>query len=94
MQLGFTNISNFNNLADYVPILTAAILVDMLVSTISCVVFNTVQLKKWYKTFNLGADAIKCINSINRLLTYYFSTFSYIFSYLGVASNPTVSITL
>jgi hypothetical protein len=49
------NISNSNNLIDYVPIFAAALLVDMLVSTISCTVFNTTQLKRWYKTFNLGA---------------------------------------
>lgn len=55
MQLRLTNISNSNNLADYVPIFAAAILVDMLVSTISCVYFKTENLKIWYKKFNLGA---------------------------------------
>lgn len=51
----FTNISNAGNLKDYIPILTAAIVIDMLVSTISCVYLNTQNLKKWYKTYNLGA---------------------------------------
>ena len=55
MQLGFTDISNSANLADYVPILAAALMVDMLVSTISCTMLNTKQLARWYKTFNLGA---------------------------------------
>lgn len=50
----FTDISKSNNLLDYVPILAAAIFVDMLVSTISCVYFKTENLKKWYKTYNLG----------------------------------------
>lgn len=49
------NISNANKLTDYVPIFAAALIVDMLVSTISCTVFNTTQLKRWYKTYNLGA---------------------------------------
>lgn len=51
----FTNISKSNNLTDYISIFAAAILVDMLVSTISCVYLNTQNLKKWYKTYNLGA---------------------------------------
>jgi hypothetical protein len=51
----FTDISKSANLADYVPILAAAILVDMLVSTISCVFLNTIVLRKWYKTYTLGA---------------------------------------
>lgn len=51
----FTDISKSANLADYVPILAAAIFVDMLVSTISCVYFNTKNLKIWYKIYNLGA---------------------------------------
>ena len=51
----FTNISNAGNLEDYIPILTAAIVIDMLVSTISCVYLNTQNLKRWYKTYNLGA---------------------------------------
>jgi len=51
----FTNISKSGNLADYVPILAAAIFIDMLVSTISCVYFKTKNLKRWYKTYTLGA---------------------------------------
>jgi hypothetical protein len=51
----FTDISNPDKLSDYIPIFAAALIVDMLVSTISCTVFNTVQLKRWYKTFTLGA---------------------------------------
>ena len=51
----FADISKSGNLADYVPIFAAAILVDMLVSTISCVYFKTENLKIWYKKFNLGA---------------------------------------
>ena len=50
-----TDISNPNNLTNYIPLFAAAILVDMLVSTISCVYLNTKNLKKWYKTYNLGA---------------------------------------
>lgn len=51
----FTNISNAGNLADYIPIFAAAIFVDMLVSIISSVYFTTENLKRWYKTYNLGA---------------------------------------
>ena len=51
----FTNISKSGNLADYVPILAAAIFIDMLVSTISCTYFKMKNLKKWYRTYNLGA---------------------------------------
>jgi hypothetical protein len=55
MQFGFSDISKASNLADYVPILAAAIFIDMLVSTISCVFLNTRVLRKWYKTYTLGA---------------------------------------
>lgn len=51
----FADISKSGNLADYVPIFAAAIFIDMLVSTISCVYLNTQNLKRWYKTYNLGA---------------------------------------
>lgn len=53
--MNFSDISKSGNLADYVPIFAAAILIDMLVSTISCVYLNTQNLKRWYKTYNLGA---------------------------------------
>jgi len=51
----FTDISNPDKLSDYIPIFAAALIVDMLVSTFSCVVLKADQLKRWYKTFTLGA---------------------------------------
>jgi hypothetical protein len=56
MQLGLTDISNAGKLSDYVPILTAAVIVDLLVMLIALVYFSKgTQLARWYKTFNLGA---------------------------------------
>ena len=52
----FADISNFNNVNDYLPILNGAITSDL---TIIFLVFHgffqSVFLHKWYKTFNLSA---------------------------------------
>jgi hypothetical protein len=55
MQLVFSDISKSSNLVDYVPILVAAIIVDLVVMFITKNYASSIYLKKWYKTYNLGA---------------------------------------
>jgi hypothetical protein len=50
------DIGNFNNVSDYLPILSAVIITDMIWIVLSN--FNIIKsksLKRWYKTFNLSA---------------------------------------
>jgi hypothetical protein len=52
----FKNISNFYNVNDYLYILNAAIIVDLIGIYLSNISFLTsVYLKKWYKLFKLSA---------------------------------------
>jgi hypothetical protein len=52
----FGDISNFNNISDYLPILNAAINVDLIVILfLYHRVINSDVLKEWYKTFRLAA---------------------------------------
>ena len=52
----FKNISNFYNVNDYLYILNAAIIVDLIVIYWSNInIIKSVSLKKWYKLFGLSA---------------------------------------
>jgi uncharacterized protein YacL len=51
----FTNISKASNLADYVPIITSSVIVDLIVIFITMKYASSIYLKKWYRTYNLGA---------------------------------------
>ena len=50
------NISNFYNVQDYFPIITATLIIDMIVIILSLTnVIKSKVLKKWYRSFDLGA---------------------------------------
>ena len=52
----FADISDFNNVNDYLPILNGAITADLtIIFLVFHGVFQSVFLKKWYKIFNLSA---------------------------------------
>ena len=52
----FKNISNFNNINDYLPILNGSLNADLIIIFLLYNgVFKSVYLKKWYKKFNLSA---------------------------------------
>jgi hypothetical protein len=52
----FADISNFNNVNDYLPILNGAITADLtIIFLVFHGVFQSVFLKKWYKIFSLSA---------------------------------------
>ena len=55
MQTGFTDISKSANFSDLLTILTASIIIDLVVMFITKNYASSVYLKKWYKTYNLGA---------------------------------------
>jgi hypothetical protein len=52
----FKDISNFNNIEDYLPILTAILIVDMIFIFLSNInIIQSIYLKIWYKKFLLSA---------------------------------------
>jgi len=52
----FKNISNFNNVNDYLPILNAIIIVDLFVILLSNInIIKSEVLQEWYKKYNLSA---------------------------------------
>ena len=56
LNLKLKNISHFENTSDYLPIITAALIVDMIV--LFCIVFEYIEipsLTEWYKKFGVFA---------------------------------------
>jgi uncharacterized protein YacL len=52
----FLNISNFNNLSNYLPILNGSICSDLIIIFLLYNgVYNSLYLKKWYKKYQLSA---------------------------------------
>ena len=52
----FKDISNFNNINDYLPILNGCLNADIIIIILVFNnVFNSIYLKKWYNTFKLSA---------------------------------------
>jgi len=53
----FKDISNFNNINDYLPILNGCLNADLIIIFLLFHnVFHSIYLKKWYKKFNLSAS--------------------------------------
>ena len=53
----FNDISNFNNINDYLPILNGCLNADIIIIfLVFNNVFNSIYLKKWYNTFKLSAS--------------------------------------
>jgi uncharacterized protein YacL len=87
----FKDISSFNNINDYLPILTACINVDLIV--IFCVYHGLIKskyLKSWYRKFNLSAviaDVLILVIGIiiaRYIYKYLFKTFN-IWLFTGLA---------
>ena len=85
------NIANFNNTNDYLPLLNAVLITDLLVILLSNMrVIQSQVLKKWYAQYNLSAVIadvfiILIVLIIARALYYYlFDTFSLI-KFIGLA---------
>lgn len=81
----FKDISNFNNIEDYLPILTAILIVDIIVMILSkSNIITSHYLRIWYKKFLLSAIladvlAIFLFAVIARAIYYYiFTTFTII----------------
>jgi hypothetical protein len=75
----FKNISNFYNVNDYLYILNAAIIVDLIVIYLSNINYiKSVSLKKWYKLFSLSAfiaDVFSIIIGIILARIFYYMIF-------------------
>ena len=79
------NLSHFNNVNDYLPILTAALIVDMIVLfRIVTGKINIISLNQWYNKFGLGAviaDVLSIVIGIilaRFLYPFFFSEYSLI----------------
>ena len=87
----FKDISNFNNINDYLPILNGCITADLIVIFfVFHNIFKSFYLKKWYKKYQLNAilaDVLILFIGIilaRFLYKYLFSTFN-IFYFTGLA---------
>ena len=87
----FQNISNFNNVSDYLPILNGSIGSDLIIIFLLYNgFFNSIYLKKWYKKYQLSAviaDVLILVIGIiiaRYLYKYFFGAFS-IWKFTGLA---------
>ena len=87
----FKDISNFNNVSDYLPILNGSINADLIILFLLYHgVFKSYYLKKWYKKYQLSAVlADVLILIIGMIITrylyrYFFNSFS-IWKFTGLA---------
>jgi len=85
------NISNFNKVSDYLPILNGCITADLIIIFLLYHgVFNSVYLKQWYKTYQLSAviaDVLILVIGIiiaRFLYKYFFDEFN-IWKFTGLA---------
>jgi len=72
-----TDISKSSNLADYVPIITSSVIVDLIVIFITIKYASSIYLKKWYSTYNLGAVLADVLSVVIGIMIA-----RYIYSYL------------
>jgi hypothetical protein len=87
----FGNISNFNNISDYLPILNGCINADLIIIFLLYHgVFKSYYLKKWYKKYQLSAviaDVLILVIGIiiaRYLYKYFFGAFN-IWKFTGLA---------
>ena len=78
----FKNISNFYNVNDYLYILNAAIIVDLIVIFLSNINYiKSISLKKWYKLFTLSAfiaDVFSIVIGIILTRIFYYMIFKHV----------------
>lgn len=87
----FQDISNFNNVSNYLPILNGSICSDLIIIFLLYNgVFNSIYLKKWYKKYQLSAviaDVLILVIGIiiaRFLYKYFFDSFN-IWKFTGLA---------
>jgi uncharacterized protein YacL len=87
----FTDIANFSNVKDYLPLLNGSLITELIIITlVNIKFFKSVELKKWYEKYNLSAviaDVFIVVIGliITRAIYYYvFDTFS-ILRFVGLA---------
>jgi hypothetical protein len=87
----FKDISNFNNISNYLPILNGSICSDIIIIfLLNHGIFNSLYLKKWYKKYQLSAviaDVLILVIGIiiaRFLYKYFFDTFN-IWKFTGLA---------
>jgi uncharacterized protein YacL len=87
----FQDISNFNNVSDYLPILNGCINADLIIIFLLYHgIFNSYYLKKWYKKYQLSAviaDVLILVIGIiiaRYLYKYFFGAFN-IWKFTGLA---------
>jgi hypothetical protein len=87
MSSPFANISNFNNISDYLPLLNGALLVEIVIIylTLNGIIIKTKYLTYWYKHYGLSAViADVLIVMIGLILTrffyhYFFKSFNIVY---------------
>ena len=77
----FSNIANFNNTGDYLPLLNGVLLTDMFVILLSNTrIIDSRVLRQWYENYNLSAVVADILiifiwyireNNINKLISNY-----------------------
>jgi hypothetical protein len=79
----FTDIANFFNTKDYLPLLNGVLITELIIITlVNIKFFKSVELKKWYEKYNLSAVIadifiVLIVLIIIRAIYYYvFATFS------------------
>jgi hypothetical protein len=51
----FTDISNFNNISDYLPILAGCLTAEVIILIMTFTYFKSTKLREWYNKFGLSA---------------------------------------
>lgn len=90
----FRNISNFNNVSDYLPILNGCISSDLIIIFLLYHgIFNSFYLKKWYKKYQLSAViADVLILVIGIILARFF--YKYLFSSFNIWKFTGLAVTI
>ena len=90
----FENISDFNKVEDYLPIVNGAMNADIImIFLIFHGVFKSLYIKQWYKTFNLSA----CIMDISILILIMIFTrflYSFVFTEYSLLKFTGLAVTI
>jgi hypothetical protein len=90
----FENISDFNKVEDYLPIVNGAMNADIIIIfLVFHGVFKSLYIKQWYKTFNLSA----CIMDISILILIIIFTrflYSYFFTEYSLLKFTGLAVTI
>lgn len=88
------NISDFNNVKDYLPIVNGAINADLImIFLVFNGVFKSLYIKQWYKTFNLGAS-IMDISILILIIIFTRFLYSYVFTEYSLLKFTGLAVTI